>query len=364
MPKLTKEISSGAQFQRSSENGRNLTDAQTRVFRILLETPGEVVNVQDVCNITIGKPHPYNQNIYCVSWDVKFEGESRMVLLATFNYQSTPAAQDEDKNKQPPDVRPANWSTSTSLIEVPVRSWVPISQGGGRGAPEAAVNTAGDMYDGVSKFEATVTITVEQFVRNDPTVHCTYAGNVNKVPWLIGTLLCNAGSLMFRGVQCRPVVEAWGDEIFRGWTATYEFSYRYNWVEGLWDHAAKKTYSENIGWDIAVPQTGFNVTCDLNAADVEKTGMPLRHDASGKIEGWPNNLQLPQGVAVGQKARGHVLVYAYDNGGASQLPCAQPIPLNDDGTPRSSTANPKVILRRYRTNEETDFVQQFGLRFQ
>lgn len=361
MPKLISEIAAGQQFTRSATEGR-LADSQVRTFRILLNQPGETFNVQTACGVRIGDRHPVNQNIYCVSWDAKFEGESRTVILATFNYQSTAASKGEDKNDQSPDVRPANWSTSTSLIEVPVSSWTEIKPGGA-GQPEPAVNTVKDMYDGVSKFEAIVTISIEQFEPTDPFRHSLWAGRVNADAMSIGSLSCPPGSLMFRGVQTKPSVESWGGLIYRGWMANYEFAFRRNYVKGLWDPDEEVTYSADIGWDVAVPQTGFNVVCNLNAPNVEKAGMPLKHK-SGRIENWPGGIALPDNVAVGQKARAMVLVHEYENGGASQLPSAQPIPLNDDGTPRSKDAEPPVIVRRYRPHGEVNFKALFQLRLE
>jgi hypothetical protein len=56
-----------------------------------------------------------------------------------------------------------------------------------------------------------------------------------------------------------------------------------------------------------------------------------------------------------------VMVFEYENGGASQLPSAQPIPINDNGRPRIDTASPKVLVYRYQVQDEIDF-SQFGLR--
>lgn len=365
MPRLVSEISSGQQFSRSAADGK-LADSQVRSFRILLNQPGETVDVQAACGILIGDRHPVNTNVYCVSWDVKFDGESRMVLVATFNYQSTPSSRPgQDNNDQPPDVRPANWSASTAIAEMPVQFWDEIGRTGftiAKGIP--AVNGAGDMYDGVSRFEAVVTISIEQFESSDPFRHSLYAGSVNKDQIRIGSLVCFPGSLMFRGVQCRPTVESWGAAVYRGWSATYEFMFRRNYVTGLFDPLDGVKYDEAIGWDLAVPHTGFNVLCDLNAVNVEKSGMPLKHTESGKIDGWPNNVSLMAGVAAGQKARAMVLVHSYADGGASQMPSAQPIPLNRDGTPRIHTADPKVLVFRYRPNDAINFLETFGLRLE
>lgn len=359
MPKLISEISSGQQFQRSSENGRNLTDSQTRVFRILLKEPGEAVNVQDAVGIRVGDRHPANENVFCVSWDAKFDGDSRTVILATFNYQSTPASQGKDKNEQDPETRPANWSTSVSLIEVPVRTWRPVNGDGNLQQPEPATNPAGDLYEGIWRYEPIVTISIEQYVKSDPTKHVIWAGHVNAEQIRLGSLTMPPGSVLFKGLQTRPTVETWGDFIYRGWTASYEFAYRANTVEML--SYGGVTFDADIGWDVAVPQTGFNVRCFLNTPSVEKAGMPLKH-AGGKIENWPDGVSLPDNVVSGQKARAMVLVHEYENGGASQLPSAQPIALNDDGSPRSVTAEPKVWVKRYRTLKTLDFTQTLKLR--
>jgi hypothetical protein len=125
MPRRVSEISSGGQFSRSSEEGR-IADSQTRVFKVLLN-PGEAVDIQEACEVYIGDQHPQNQNIYCTSFSAQFDGESRTVLVCTFQYASTAAASGgesgQDPKSSPPDVRPANWTTSTSLVEVPAREW-------------------------------------------------------------------------------------------------------------------------------------------------------------------------------------------------------------------------------------------------
>jgi hypothetical protein len=50
-------------------------------------------------------------------------------------------------------------------------------------------------------------------------------------------------------------------------------------------------------------------------------------------------------------------------GGITQLPSAQPIALNDDGTPRLSTASPPVLVYRYVIYDELDF-DILGVRLQ
>lgn len=342
MPKLVSEISSGVQFSRSSDAGV-LSDSQTRVFRIALNEPGELVYPTEECGVRIGDPHPVNTNIYCTSFDFKFEGESRSVLLVTFQYKSTAGADaNEDPKSQPPDIRLANWSISTSLIEVPVTRWREITPPPVEVAGELkdAHNPVGDLYEGITTLKPVVTFVFEQFDFEPPSRWASVSGNVNGSQVQFPGLSCNTRTLLFRGASGKPAVEFWGDQLYRGWNTSYEFAYRAD------------------SWDIRIPQSGFNIFNtpfgSVNGAqgqDVEAGSLLLKH-SSGKIKGWPNSIEPADGTGA-EKTRAMVLVYEYETGGASQLPSAQPIPLNDDGSPRWSGADPKVLVKRYSVYEET-----------
>lgn len=350
MPKLTKEISSGHVYSRSSQDGA-VSTSQTRVFRILLSAAGEVFDPQAVCGIQIGDPHPVNPDIYCVSFDGKFEGDSRMVALVTFNYESTPGGGgQQDPKELPPDIRPSNVTTSTSLMEIPAHQWREV--GLGNFPWKAPLNPAGDKYEGVTRLEPVVSISVEQFEEN-PFANVSYAGMINSSAFKILNNDFPRHSLMFRGIAMRPMVEFYRGVLYRGWMATYELAYRRN--------DAGSTFGP-VYWNRLQPQTGFNVLARLAGANIELAGNPLKHNDLKQIAGWPNAVSLPTNVAVGQKSRGMVLVAEYENGGASQMPCPQPIPLNDDGSPRSSDAVPQVLVDEYQVYEEFDFAN-LGLRF-
>lgn len=355
MPKLVSEISSGAQFQRSQdENG--VADSQTRIFRVLLNQPGEQFNIQDECGVRIGDAHPVNVNVFCRSFSANFEGDSRMVVLCTFQYQSFAGSgqQQQDPGGQAPDVRPMDIATSTSLMEKPAYCWNPQGAAPNAGSWIEPRNPAGDIYDGITKLEPVVNITITGYEAQDPLRHCLHVGKVNDENLRIGSLFCVIRTLMFRGVSAQPTVESWGNLIFRGWKTTYEFSYRANWTR-LGGGAEIP-----LGWDIAVPQTGFNVKAFPadEAGDREVFGQPLRHKAGKIISPY----ELPQNVFPLDKVRAMVKVHEYENGGASQTPSAQPIPLNNDGRPRSSEADPRVLVYRYQIYEELDFMGTFGLR--
>jgi hypothetical protein len=361
---VVSEISSGAQFSRSSNEGQ-LADTATRVFRILMGGVGQAVNAQQECGIKIGDEHPVSRGTYCTSFDLRYEGDSRMVYLVTFQYQSTPSASSSgggvDPRSQSPEMRPANWSISSSLIEVPLRSFFakrtgPQSWSGGG----TAKNSANDMYDGVTAFDALVTISIVQFVQRDPTTHARHVGAINQERITLGTLVMPPHTVMFRGLSCQPTVQSWGERVYRGWDCTYEFAYRAN-DTGIHFGAdgSGGFQTVELGWDIALPQTGFNVLAFAPPGDASKdevAGQPLKHQ-DGKID---SPEALPDGIAAGKKVRGMVQVFEYENGGRSQLPCAQPIALNDNGRPRRADLMPLVY--GYQVHREVNLTQTLGLR--
>lgn len=370
MPNAVSEVASGAQFTRSSNDGA-IADSQTRVFKIVLKEPGEYVDFQKECGIYVGDPHPVNADIFCQSFEGRFDGESRMVLLATFNYATKASAASsgggDGGGGGAPDIRPANWTTSVATYESPVRTWKKVV-GGAAGAASAAENPAGDMYDGIVKLEPIVTISITQPQSIDPLANVAAVGCINSSPLKCGTQTFPKATVMLRSIQSSPVVEAYGNRIFRGWSATYEFLYKRNPAFIYGPDGFGDSFSEvDIGWDIAVPQTGFNVSAFAppGGASQDAYGQPLKHGGDGDPTEFRGRIlepiALPDGIEAGEKVRAMIKIFSYENGGASQLPSAQPIALNDDGTPRSSDADPKVLVYRYRVYKEFDF-NTLGLR--
>lgn len=373
MTQIVKEITSGTQFTRSLEEGV-VADSQNRVFKVVLSSPQETINIQQACGVFIGNRHPYNPNIYCHTFDAKYDGDSRMVLICTFQYKSKAGSSEglPDPQAVDPEVRPANWTTSVATYESPVTWWQtvdsngdPVNRAGDAPAERSpATNPVGDFYDGLTRLEPIITISVEQYEAFDPLRNNEAVGCINEKQVNVGrSLSCERATLLLRSIQSSPVVESWGDAIYRGWKATYEFLYKRN-PSRLARYNGEDGVDRDIGWDIAVPQTGFNVKAfnPNGAADNQDIfAQPLRHSA-GKIVGPP--YALFDNVAVGDKVRAMVKVFEYENGGASQTPSAQPIPLNNDGTPRLYTVaapKEKVLVYRYRVYKEYDF-NTLGLR--
>ena len=359
MPRGVSEISSGTSFSRSSEGGA-LADTQTRVFRVLLTEPGETFSVPAACQVFIGDPHPYNAGIYCQSYSAAFEGNSRLVVLCTFQYAAN-SSSPTNEPPQPPEVRPAEWTISSSLIEAPAWYWKPDA-GPDAGRDVAPANAVGDLYDGITKLESVITISITQFEVTDPTFRLLDVGKINDDKLQLGQFLaCEPYTVMFRGISKRPAIEPFGEGVVAGYSCTYEFMYKPNFVGG--------DFNENIGWDILVPQSGMNVICfepdggqDQPNPLSDPMGQPLQWvEGSLGTKVKTNPMSLPAGIKPGQKAAAMLAIPAHADGGFSQKPAAAPIPLNNDGTPRISGAQPRVILNRYRLYQETSF-SAFGLR--
>lgn len=372
MPKMVSEITQGASFEFSTED-QNTSAQDVRVFRIIKSNPTEFIDLPMECNAPIGSEHPRNPGLFCTNFSGAYEGESRMVILATFNYRTTPSQAasggGQDPNSQEPQLRPANWYTTSSLIEVPAQTWYWASgiNGGTATVGTATVNPVGDLYEVVTKPTAIVTIHIDQWEASDPTRHCLHAGKTNNAAITLGSLNMARRTVMFRGVQSRPATESFGGFLYRGWQCSYEFLYKPNLT--TYHNSASETTSsvgvalDYVGWDVLQPLSGFNVkafTPNLVQTDKDNYAQPLKKDSDGK---FVTPLALPDGIAAGDKVRAQLRIGA-DGGFAGQRPSAQPIPLNPDGTPRAETANPKVVVFRYKVTEEIDFQQTFNLRLQ
>lgn len=360
MPKAVTEITAGNQFTRSGGTGTG-NDNNDRVFRIILNSPTEVFNPEtdpDV-NTKIGDKHPVN-DVYCTSYGVRFEGDIRLVMLCTMQYGAAAGSisAGNDPNSQPPEVRPANWTTNTSLVEQPVYRWRKRTDITQWAAETSAENSAGDIYEAVSQLTPIVNISITQSETLDPTKHNLHAGKVNSEVIVLGSLTMNPHTVMFRGVSNTPVVENWGGVTLRRWQCTYEFAYKPNVTSIVLGGIPTEV---ELGWDIAVPQTGYNVICFTpvpGAASQDSWGQPLKH-AMGKVV---IPLSVPEALASGDKARAMVRVADVENRGLSQAPSASPIALNDDGTARLDTANPKVLVYGYAVQPELNLTQTLQLR--
>lgn len=364
MPKIVSELAQGNSFGRSSDGG-GAADRATRKFKVLLSSPNEAWDIFAAIGVNIGDLYSANNPIPCVSVEATHDGDSRMVCIVTAEYRSSAGAAPgaPDPKSQQPEVRPAMYSMTTSLTEISAWSGKKVT-GGSSGGWAPAVNPVGDMYDGVTRLEPVVNINVEQYSVSDQSSKLGYTGYVNSDVFQFSGLSIGVHCCMLQSVAANPVVEQFNGQTFRGFKVTFGFAVRSHWAltyEGF----------EPIGWDLAIPQTGMNIrNTGFGRNDVDQKALTLQHK-EGKVETNPATGD-PVGLATGTnnaKMRGSVAIAAFESGGYVQRPCAQPIALNDDGTPRNVDVFPnatKVIINRVCLQPEMAFgsnFSNFGIRW-
>lgn len=371
--RVIKEISQGQSGSLSDQAGGV---QYTRVFKIVLDTPADIQTVDIIGAISsidggfdgIGTLHPTDPFASCDSVSATPEGDSRLVYTATVSYTPSDAISltqggnndnTPDEREKSPDLRAANWSTSTTTIEVPSWIWIP-QWGPMAGVPTPTVNPAGDIVDGVTILQPIVNISVEQYCSGDQTVFSQAVGKVNSNQGQLGSLNLFPRSVLFRSVSFKPHAEMVGKKKWRGWLGSFEFSYKPNYNNYL---------SQYLGWDIAIPLSGFNVINSFAGQDVDKGAcqLVLENDTTGAIKDWPNNPQLVPGLQ-NKKVRANVLISIPTDveTRAAQRPSASPVPLNENGTPRDPDApmnrGGPVLVRRYQIYDSFD-MSTLGLRF-
>ena len=350
MPKLVSELSQGKSYSRSSEGGQ-LADTATRTWKILLNTPNESFIVPDVIGVNIGDPLSNLERIPCISIDVKADGESRLVRIVTATYKTSPGAGTatgtvgdggkEDPKLDPPTVRPAMFNISGALEETALTEYYPDS--GDNAKTEVPTNPCGDRYDGFSRLVPICTISIDQY-DGDPTTYIDKLGYINSSEFTFSGVPILARTCMLRNIESTPVVETWGIITYRGFKRTYQFL----------------VTSKKGGWNLRIPVTGFRVKQGgLGSATVDSDALALER-ASGRVL---TTLPTPTGKnyaagTVGTYVRAMVKI-PFDDGGYTQIPSAQPVALNRDGTPRLVTGS-DVLFDNFRTQPEMDFGNDFS----
>jgi len=346
MPKMVSELMQGKSFSRSSQGG-SLADTITRTFRIILNSPDEFFSIPDAIDIQIGDLYP-DTDVPCIGYDDKAEGDSRMVRIVTANYQTTPGNDDgsgggTDPGQYSPDVRPANFTTGSSLIQVPVMSWSELV-GGVLNASKPAVNPVNERYDGTSKLVPSITISITQY-DTVPTRHLNNVGMVNKSAFAFGPMNIPIAECMLRGISNNPHVESFGPNIFRGWMRTYEFA----WCRQL--------------CQVDQIVEGFscvNSVLAIGAVDCDDLAMSLKADEN-------NQIIVPHALSDNVAAISRAMCAVPREDKQQQLPCVSPVPLNRDGTPRARDAAHPPLIEVYVAQPTMNFganFSGFGIRLQ
>lgn len=354
MPKYITQLAQGNSFSVTSENAQGAYQA-TRSWKVILNSPNESIDINAVTGVNIGTPYSSTNPIPCVSIEGRADGESRLVKIITATYRATPGSDPAtDPKTQQPTIRPALYSMSTTLSEITAWGGRPVT-GGVSGSWIPAVNPVGDLVDGVTRLEPIVTITIDQYSYSDQSAMLGYVGYVNSDPFTFSSLAIGVHCCMLQGLSSQAVVEQFGENTFRGFKLTFTFGVRSHFT-------VTRDGPQAIGWDLAIPQTGFNIiNTGLGRSDVDQKALALEHKnnkvkANFVQQGY--GLSLAQGTS-GDRVRAMVTVPAGD-GAFLQRPSAQPVALNDDGTPRSMSMSPKVLINRVCLQPEMAFGTNFS----
>lgn len=378
MPKFATEITQGQSFARTAEDA-TLADTATRAYKVILSSPGEVFDPQAFCGVYVGGRHPYNTNLVCCDFNAKFDGDSRLVAIVTFNYKSNLSVSSSNSHKNPkqqhPRERPATWTTSSSLVEVPASVWRNYEQSDANwsgpptvGSWAVPINPNGEMYEGVTRQDAVIDIKITQLVDFDPMSHHQYAGFINSVAIQIGSLLCRPHSLLVKTVDVEPHTEPFMGEVWSGYKVSYGLTYRRNWVQIPAPGDRSTAVSGDVGWDRLQVVEGYRIkNSGLGTSGVDQNALLLKH-ANGTIasptayaDGAQDQLVLAQAVVSGR------------DGGRAQVRTSSPVALNylipglPDGSPRDLTnaVGGKYLapcVMRFQVQPEADLRSIFGLR--
>lgn len=378
MPKSVVELAQLNTWSKSSDGGQ-IADTATRGYKVLLFSPDEVWDPFQEIGLNIGDPYLANEpgNLPLVSVDVRADGDSRLVRIVTATFRNTPGGTDGsggggggggsvDRRSQAPEVRAPLYSISTSLQEVPAGSWRERI-GLGYGRAKVPANKIEDVYDGVTKLEPVTTITIEQYSYTDGTNLLEYCGKVNSDDFTFSGLAIKKHQCLFQSVSSQGHVETFNGITFRGFKLSFVFVYKVNQATYM---NVGGEITEGIGWDMAVPHTGYNVkNIRLGDADVDIGALALQH------ENFVLKVLTPQVPPYtyapgtqGIKVRAHIIHASRgEESGAVQGLAAQPVPLNSDGSPRKAVTDsfgaavdPPVLVYRYSTQEDMVFGNNFS----
>ena len=356
MPKSFVELAQGNTFTRSSEGGASVDSAQ-RQFKVILNSPDEAWEVDAYLGINVGTPYSDNNPVPCVSWEARADGDSRMVKIVTFRYRSTPGGVDgsggggvssgpgPDPRLRSPEVRPALYSLSSSLQEVPAVGGAMLVGGGYLDQP-AFKNSAGDLLEGLTKLEPVVTLQITQYSYTDQSGLLQYTGSVNSDQFAFSGHTVPIHCCMFQSLNASPYVESG----FRGFQLDFQFAFRWNFCPGV-------QYNGNnpLGWDQPIVDAGYNIiNTGLGAADVEEEHLlcKLDDDDSGFLK---QPLELG---GQGSKVRAQIPAASDASGRPRQHAAASPVLLNTNGTPRNRSLDP--IVWRMQTQPAIVFGNNFS----
>lgn len=270
-----------------------------RRFVVTVTEPVSHQTIIDQIGIVHGSVHPEYGYIFCT--EGTFTETDRHHVEATFRYELPQFdGQDPQRFEPNPLARADLWSFSTGGAQIPA---VQHYDGTGNATLKPLVNSAGDLFEGVTTLEAEVRATIAWNRAVFPANLAAAVTNcVNSAPYLWG----EAHTWFCQGISATPQSEVVNGLPVAYWSGTTELVFRAS------------------GHNLRLIQQGWNY---LKTANV-----------------------------LSSKERAYV---DYDNNGTvERVPSSTPQSLNSDGT-RKTSGDPDIITRR--VYQEIDFATYFGV---
>ena len=286
--------------------------------------------VLNAIGIFHGSNHPEYPYLRCLNGS--FSEPDRFHVEATYSYE-LPAVGTEDLQPNPLARRDV-WSFSTGGAQVPALYFY----SGNQLAP--LVNSAGDLFEGLTATEAEMRATISG---NRPTFDYGLAASVtnclNDAPYLGGapyTWMCT-------GITGQQQVEVVNDTEIKYWSFTTELVYR------------ESTHL------LLLPDVGFNYIATSKDDDAETTAGEAQAGSDPALAGKASQgavtlLTNKQArTAGGVKKRAWVL----DPESGERVASANVVALNPNGSMKAAGASPNILVRR--VHRIINFSQFFGV---
>ena len=293
-------------------------------YIVTVSAPISTQQAFDAVGVKHGTPHPEYGYLRCVNGSLN--EIDRYHVEITYDFELPPRGNSEfDEN---PLARPDSWSYSTGGAMVPAL----FSYAGPNDFLVPLVNSAGDIFEGLTRPEAELRVTISG---NRPTFDFALATNItnciNSDPYLGAapyTWLCV-------GISGSPQSEVVNGVELEYYTFTTELIYR---------ESSHLLFIPNVGWNYLDGASAQSAAGDADSDKTPAAGVALK----------PATLPRTSSSGVNKK---RAWVEDPDDPN-TKVASSLPVALNDDGSMKGPGLAPDILVRR--VNRAIPFTQFFG----
>jgi hypothetical protein len=296
-----------------------------RVFAATVTVPVATQSVLDQIGIKHGSAHPEYPYLRCVNGSLN--EVDRHHVEVTYDYELP--ARGNSEFEPNPLARRDQWSFSTGGAMVPALSCF----AGSSDLVVPLVNSAGDIFEGVTRPEAELRVTISG---NRPVFNlglaATLTNTINRAPYLGG----GPFTWMCAGISGSPQSEVVDGQEIEYYSFVTELIYR---------ESSHLLFIPNVGWNYLE-----NASAEADANEAAPTNRP---PAAGTAI---VTARLPRTSSSGIKKERAFVRDPEDK--ETKLPSSNPVALNANGSMKGPGLAPDVLVRR--VNRAVNFSQFFG----